>query len=464
MHCWVALAVVSGVAAATEPARAQVLPPSPTGFQILAYEEKWDDRATAGVSASLKDIALDAEGSVRLDLGGTLRERVEARRNPLFSLPQAAGVEHDGYWLHRFLVNANLHVGSNLRVFVQGENALESGRSPMPLATDRNHADLAQAFVEMTARPGGVEVGVRGGRQEMLLGSGRLVDIREGPNIRQRFDGVRGWAGVAGAKLDVFWTRPVDNRRGMFDDRSDPRQSFYGGYFSAPIRPSSPVKIDLYAYRAHREGAVLDAGRADERRNTVGVRLSLDDGALDFDFEAVRQTGRFGAREIDAYALFFDTGLNVAFGGMKTRLALKADVASGGDSRGTGDLGTFHPLFPKLDYFNQAGIQTFANYVDMFPYVTVQPRRGLGVLAGVSFQWREDTRDGFYQPGTLPIVAGNANGRSYLGEAMVVQVEWQATPNLNLSASAVGYLTGNYLQAAGARDQGWAGVWATFRF
>lgn len=85
-------------------------------------------------------------------------------------------------------------------------------------------------------------------------------------------------------------------------------------------------------------------------------------------------------------------------------------------------------------------------------------------MAGVSFQWSEDVRDGLYRPPAMPILSGDANGRRYLGESLVAQVEWQTTPNLSLNASAVRYVTKGYLEAAGARDESWASLWATFRF
>lgn len=450
--------------AAASPARSQLLPPSPSGFQTIAYEERWDDPSLAGIAAPLKKITLDPDGIVRLDIGGALRERGEAQRNSVFALPEAGGRPRDAYLLHRLLLHVNLRVGERFRAFVQFEDALQTGRSPAALPIDRNRGDVAQAFVEATIPLGSAEVSVRGGRQEMSLGSGRLVDIREGPNIRQRFDGVRAWARIDEARVDLFWTQPVENNPGWFDDRSDPQQRFYGAYASLPLAGMAGPTLGAYAYRLDRDAAMLDAGMADERRNTFGLRLSGKAGAIDFDFEGVHQTGRFGAREIDAYALFSDTGVTFANMELKPRFAVKADVVSGGNSRGSGDLGTFYPLFPKLNYFNDAGIQTFVNYADLFPYAIVQPRSNIAVMAGVAFQWREDVRDSFYRPPGTPILPGNANRRWYLGEMLVAQLEWQASVNLNVNASAVRFVTKGYLESAGARDQSWTGLWGTFRF
>jgi hypothetical protein len=59
-------------------------------------------------------------------------------------------------------------------------------------------------------------VNVRVGRREMMFGSNRLVDIREGPDIRQSFDGACAWATLGDARVDAFWTRPVLNKEGWY--------------------------------------------------------------------------------------------------------------------------------------------------------------------------------------------------------------------------------------------------------
>ena len=51
---------------------------------------------------------------------------------------------------------------------------------------------------------------VRGGRQEIALGSGRFVWVNDSSNVRTTHDGVRVHAAVAGGTtVDVLYTRPV---------------------------------------------------------------------------------------------------------------------------------------------------------------------------------------------------------------------------------------------------------------
>lgn len=134
------------------------------------------------------------------------------------------------------------------------------------------------------------------------------------------------------------------------------------------------------------------------------------------------------------------------------------------EMRHGGSLGTFCPLFPKNNYFNESNVQTPMNYMDIYPYAQIQPFRSVAFMAGAEVLWRENTHDSFYQPPGLPIIAGDANNKRFLGEAFNLQAEWQATPNLDINAAVVHYCADGFLRDAGGRDITWAGVWATFNF
>jgi hypothetical protein len=74
-----------------------------------------------------------------------------------------------------------------------------------------------------------------------------------------------------------------------------------------------------------------------------------------------------------------------------------------------GALKDFYPLFPKYAYFTEAQINAPINMVDVFPSVTIQPRRDFAVTAGVNFLWRYSTRDGFYQPPGVLLVPSSVH-------------------------------------------------------
>ncbi len=458
------LAVVLLCAAA--PAIAQVLRDPPTPFGPLVYDDNFTGPASqTSISNGLKNISPGNSPDWYVNFGGSLRERFESFANAAFGFRGAGGVSGEDYILHRLLLSSDFHLGPYVRTFVQLGDELEAGRLPGPQPTDIDRGDLAQGFVEINVPVGpGATLNGRFGRQEMMFGSNRLVDIREGPNVRQSFDGARVWATLGEARVDAFWTRPVLDKEGWLDDTPDQAQQFYGVYSTAPVAVVPGLSADLYFLGLDRTDALLDAGIANEQRYSIGSRLFGRAGPIDYNVEGIYQFGSFGGRQISAFAVFSDAGYTFASAWSKPRLAVKTDIASGGDSRGTGRLGTFYPLFPKNNYFNEANIQTPMNYIDIYPYAQIQPRPDLALMTGLDILWRENTHDSFYQPPGVPLVPGNANTKRFLGEALNFQVEWQATPNLDVNAAVVHFFVDGFLRAAGAKDITWTGAWATFNF
>lgn len=444
------------------PCTAQVLWDPPTPFGPLRYDDPVE--ITEGVSTALKDIGFGDGDEV--SIGGSVRERVESWEHPFVGY----GGPDQTYLLSRVLVQADARFDEDLRVFVQLGNHWETGREPGPMPTDIDRLDVQQGFVDLYW--GGPSDGVRLGRQEMMFGSNRLVDIREGPNIRQSFDGVRAWATVdGGARLDVFWNHPTLDKPGDFDDEPDPSQQFWGVYLAAMPTPLQGLKMDIYylgLWRTPRSGPPLDAGPATETRHSLGTRLFGARDRLDFNFEVVYQFGSFSPlvgspRHLAAWAFFSESGLTFS-DAWRTRLALRADVTSGGDSRGNGTLGTFYPLFPKNNVFSESSIFTEMNTIHIHPYVQVQPRPSLAMQLAVWPVWRENRADAIYTPPGGALAPGNANRSAYAGTGTDVQLEWQATPNVDVNVACSYFAAGSYFTQAEGRSSTWTGFWVTFNF
>lgn len=442
---------------------AQVLRDPPTPFGPLRYDDP--TQISDGVSTGLKDIALGEDPADELSIGGSVRERVESWAHPFVGY----GGPDQTYLLSRVLLEADARFDERVRVFVQFGNHWETGREPAPMPTDIDRLDVQQGFADVYWD--GAARGVRLGRQEMMFGSNRLIDIREGPNIRQSFDGVRGWTTFGAARLDVFWNHPTLDKPGDFDDEPDPAQQFWGSYLSAIPTPLDGLKMDLYylgLWRTPRAGPPLDAGPATETRHTTGTRLFGERGGVDYNLEAVYQFGDFSplvgsSRRLSAWAFFSETGLTLD-DAWRTRLALRADVTSGGNSRGTGALGTFYPLFPKNNVFSESSLLTEMNAIHVHPYVQVQPRRSLAMLLSVWPLWRENRADAIYTPPGAPLVPGNVNRSGYAGTGTDFQVEWQASSNVDVNAAFSYFSAGSYFTAAQGRSSTWTGFWITFNF
>ena len=103
-------------------------------------------------------------------------------------------------------------------------------------------------------------------------------------------------------------------------------------------------------------------------------------------------------------------------------------------------------------------------FIDVFPSVTVQPWRTFAVKLGIDVLWRYSAQDAFYQPPGLPLVPGSANAKRFLGAQSLLQFEWQAIPHISVNAAYVHFLTGGFLQAAGAKDIDFVAFWTSYKF
>ena len=246
-----------------------------------------------------KDIPLTADGAVSLSLGGQLRARPEFSRHPVFGL---AAPDHNNGLLIRSFLSADLRLGPYLRAFVE----VVSGQAPIwagtPPGTQLDRLDLRQGYGELNLPVAAGSLMVRGGRQEMSFGSSRLIGVRDSPNIRRSFDGVRAtWIAAPEARIDAFLVRPVLPQSGLFDDKSDSAQAFWGVYGTSPVPGVPGLKADLYYLGLNRENAGFAQGTADEHRHTVGARLFGKAGGFDWNLEGAYQFGNFGRADIQAW-------------------------------------------------------------------------------------------------------------------------------------------------------------------
>jgi alginate export protein len=442
---------------------AQVLRDPPTPYHFLRYDDTPDDQRSLAWPNDfwepLKFIPLDFAPGSYINFGGEDRERVEHFSDPFFGLTPRGTTTYD---MHRLLLQGDLHIGDTFRGFIQFGNHLVTSSSMSP-PTDVDRFDLQQGFADLKTSVGpDASLTFRGGRQEITFGSSRLVDVREGPNIRLSFDGGRAFYESPDLRADAFVVSPVIPERGYFDDHADPGQAFWGLHGVMPVEAVPGLHADLYYLGLDRQNASFDSGTANERRHSLGARLWGRAGAWDYDTEGVFQFGDFGSRDIRAWTIASNTGYTVKSLWGEPRLGLQADAASGGGRGGT--LKSFNPLFPKFAYFTEASINTPINLLDAFPSVTVQPIPNFAITSGIDLLWRYSVHDGFYQPPGVPLVPGSANNKRFLGEQYNLHAEWQATSHINVNAVYVHFFADGFLKAAKAKDIDFLGVWTSYEF
>jgi len=454
--------LLAAVALAAASAPASAACPDPPGYASLRYEEDYghlaDPACRTGPLDALKHLGLGAPDRF-LSFGGELRTRVEHVRRPDFGLDLA----EDQVFLQRALLHADLRLGAEARAFVQLGAHFAGGREQGDGPTDENRLDLQQAFVDLSADAAGGRATLRAGRQELSLGSSRLVSVRESPNVRRAFDGARGMWRRGAAGVDAVYLRPVAPGRGAFDDAASDAEELYGLYATLPMRASGPIGADLYYLGYRRERARFARGTGTENRHSFGIRLFGERRGADWDVEAVYQIGSFGAADIAAWTIATDVGHMFEGVPWRPRLGLKVDVASGDGDPGDGRLGTFNALYPKLPYFTEAGLVAPANVVDVHPTVEVAPTPKLILSAGANPLWRHRRADAFYAPPLAP-VAALAGGDRYVGTQAEVSAEWRPSRHVEVKAWYVRFFAGDAVERIGGGDVRFVAGSVAFKF
>ncbi len=469
----------------------------------------------------VKYLPLDSRGDVYLTLGGETRQRYELYHDyPFPPAPRDAG----GYDLQRYLLHADLHLGEGIRLFAQFKSALVEGQSPQPAPFQEDRADLNQAFVDLRlslpfASPGltgPASATLRGGRQELDYGIGRLLAVREGPNNRQAFDGFKLMLDAGGWRADLFLVKPVEDDRAAFNDQALDAQTLWSVYVGRPLPETLPVvggaKLEGYYFGFLNSQAAYNQGRGREERHTLGVHLSgthpVSGGSLDYDLEGTLQFGHFdnaaalparpagappptpaffggnggpspalpmqaevspGDGNILAYSASAIVGLTLEELLFSPRVSLEGDLGSGdGDASGR-RLGTFNPLFPRGQYFDEAAFFDVANLVDVRPAVDWHLTKGLVVVTDAFVFWRQNVHDGLYSPSNQLLIADGGNRARFVGAQATGRLVWQLNRHLVFEADYTHLFAGDYLRGAtprrgGGQNADFVAAWLQFKF
>lgn len=422
-------------------------------------------RVHALVALCIASIPIEPSGAQdqtwSLDISGELRERFESANHPAFGVSTPA---HNHYLLHRAILTGEIrHRGAPYAVVEVVSGLTSDWTRPPP--TQEDPFDLLQAYLERSLSVSRGQLTLRVGRQELKLGASRLVSVRESPNIRRAFDGVRAsWTTSANLSATAFFVRPVFPADGVLDDRSSSEQHLWGVYGTWPVRSIEGLGVDAYYLGLDRHGAVFAQGQARERRNTVGARAFGERTGWDWNIEAAWQWGSFGDSSIRAWTISLDAGFEFSTVPLAPRVGIKADAISGDRSLNDRQLGTFNPLFPRLPYFSEANLATPANLLDVQPHVRLSLTKRLRATIGWNGLWKHAAADAFYAPPLSP-VAGTTMTRSRdIGWQASALIEWHATERFEFAATYVTFEPGSVIRQAQGRDGNFFAAWIQWTF
>lgn len=434
---------------------------------ILRENEDWsflaDPTLKKDVWDPIKYMPLGSQ-SWYVSLGGEMREVFEQVGNDNWGKQNFTNT----FFLQRYMFHADWHLGRHVRVFTQLKSGLELFRAGGPRPIDEKKIDFEAAYLELGT--GGTHnwIDLRLGRQELNYGSGRLVSVREGPNVRQSFDGAKIRSSINRWKIDAFAVRPDLDKPGFFDNVPDHRTAFWGIYSTRSLRRG--VTVDTYYLGEDRKDAAYERGVATELRHSLGLRLarapSQKEPALDFDYEGVMQFGSFGPDNIRAWTFASDTGYSFPNLPLHPRISIKSDISSG-DNPQSHTLGTFYPVFPIGNYFGvlaDTGPGPL-NFIDVHPRAQIAVPHGITVSTDLIVQWRENTNDGVYAvPGFL-LVAANGSAARFVGYRPGIEARWQVDRHAYLQADYGIFYAGQFLRDASAgRNINYIAFWAGYKF
>lgn len=432
-------------------------------ISIDRWREDWSALANPALRTrrldGLKYIPLSGTDPKRyLSFGLTVREIFESSDAP--GLGTMAFNPKDSYFLQRAQVHVDAHLSENWQLFTQLEDVRAFDKTFIGPA-DANELDLRMAFLAYSYSMESGVLKLKIGRQDFVLDIERFVSAREGPNVRQSFDGV--WAGWETPKWRVYGlvSQPVVYKTlENFDDTSTSNFRFSGLRLERQLSDSAYLAGN-YALYEKRSAAYLD-GAGEERRHMVGVHYLRTRDSIDADVEAMGQFGTVGAKDLSAWAFGARAGYTWTQRHWSPRLGLQFDAASGDRHPGDGHIETFNPLFPNGFYFALGGATGYVNVIHLKPSVSFKPMAQATVSLGLGALWRETTHDAVYLLPSVPIAATAGRGDAWTGAYAQLRGEYRFSPSLFGSVEFVRYDVGPSLRAAGARDSNYLRVEAKY--
>ncbi|WP_375434965.1 alginate export family protein [uncultured Hymenobacter sp.] len=426
---------------------------APPEFEQLRAEEDYrylanpDSAVRPSVFDPLKFIALSSTNKSYLTLGGEVRQQYEYFHNTNWG---EGPEDNNGYLLQRYVGHADLHLGLHVRFFSQFKSGIATGKRGGPEPPDEDRLDVHQAFVDFATREDSAALTLRLGRQEMSYGSSRLVSVREGPNVRQTFDGGRLIWQLPRWRVDGFVTRPVTTERGLFDDRPNPDQWFWGVYGARSL-PKLQGGLDVYYFGFANNAAEFAQGLGRERRHSVGARYWSQAGSFRFNAEAVYQFGQFDQGRIQAATASAELEYDPPALPLHPHFSLRTEAISGDRDSAQASLQTFNPLFPKGAYFGQVALIGPANLLDLHPIVVLRPLATPDVTLTVDwvFFWRASRADGLY---TVPYVLTRSPSGApsrYIGDQRTIEVAWQVNRHFTAELFVTYFRAGPFLRESG---------------
>lgn len=416
-------------------------------FNNVRHEENWSRfEGGGGALDRLKRAALPGGGFATFGLDWRLKgEFIENPSFGLFNAPQ-----EPGYGLSRLLVHGDVQYADVGRVFVQF-GAHEVFERRVELAFDDNQYDLQQAFADLRFRGDAGALTLRVGRQEVVTGDPRIMNVREGANIRLRFDAARALWDVGPYRFEALAGRPTKDKQGSFDDGPDQAQDIV---YARVTRRFEGGRLEAALVDHRRARAQIGGPAGPDDRLTAVVRGVRAGERWELEGGLYLQRGESAGRDVEAFGAGAEINRRFERAGPLDRLQLRVNYGSGDPNPDDRTAKTYAAPFPRGSYLNDPALLSYSNVLYVAPVAILKPTANTVLELRTDLVFRPEAADAVYAfPTTaLPGTRGAGGGAlAALGPAFFAVATLNRHVSVNMGAAAL--LAEGPLARAGGRDQ-----------
>ena len=373
-----------------------------------------------------------------ISFGGSYRFQTEAFINEQFDATENR--QTDVWFLNRFMMHVHLKLGTRFELFGELNSSIINSKENL-IPVDRDELSVNQLFARYHFND---NWNLLVGRQNMRLGSGRLVDIREGPNVRLSFDMAQLQFKDENTSVTAFHTIPVQQQEGVFDnDFLQGNETLSAVYWTQNW--TEKTNTDIYLLYKTEENKTWNRGTADDNRASLGLRHFGEWNGLKYNNEFVYQFGSFGDENIRAWTASFNIEKPFSFG----TIGIKTEAISGDDGNDN-TLNTFDGLYPRGAYFGRVARFGPSNLFDIHPYFDKQFGDFNLELDYVAF-WRFSENDGIYGP-PLILDYPAVNDQRFIGHQIGGILAFEASNSTTFELESNVIFPGAFLADSGLGD------------
>jgi hypothetical protein len=292
---------------------------------------------------------------------------------------------------------------------------------------------------------------VQFGRQDMVLGSGRLLAATDTywTNTARNFDVAHGSYTTDFFKTEFVAGSVILVNPDGFDEHK-PGDHVYANYntFSHLLPGAS---VEPY-FMAHTTLGVTSKEKVLGEMDTLaagGRVIGKLRGGVDYSLEALHEFGNYSSDRLNAMGLVAGGGWAIVKTGWAPRVSADYAYASGDDGRKDGSRETFDNMYGFNQPMNSlTGLFAWKNIKDLRTGVEFYPLRKLKVkLDGRDF-WLASTADGLYNSAGTRTVDDTKATSGHVGESLEMLSTVSATKSTTVGFGVGTLFSGPYLQQA----------------